>query len=173
MTGSGGVRWLECHQVALYLGALAVGAAAGLGAPSVAGGLDVMITPVLGLLLFATFLGVPIIELPHVDQRCCTEVHRRDEQARCAVRRHPAHGRRRPARCRPELLRAERRVRDYPAGTYTIASLVIIIPLLILGWYLMRVRILEIAKAREGYTGAFPMVANRLLGDSASHPKKE
>ncbi|RFA13359.1 L-asparagine permease [Subtercola boreus] len=61
---------------------------------------------------------------------------------------------------------------DYPAGTYTIASLVIIIPLLILGWYLMRGRILEIAKAREGYTGAFPTVANRPTGQRGVPPKE-
>ncbi|WP_307812289.1 amino acid permease [Lacisediminihabitans changchengi] len=50
---------------------------------------------------------------------------------------------------------------DYPAGTFTVASLVIIIPLLILGWFVFRGRILALAKAREGYTGPFPTVANR------------
>jgi len=50
---------------------------------------------------------------------------------------------------------------DFPVGTITIGSLVIIIPLLMLGWYLSRGRILAIAQEREGYTGAFPVVAER------------
>ncbi|MCW4465545.1 amino acid permease [Glutamicibacter sp. MNS18] len=37
---------------------------------------------------------------------------------------------------------------DNPVGTWTIASLVIIVPLLVLGWYLCRERINEIAGAR-------------------------
>ena len=62
---------------------------------------------------------------------------------------------------------------DYPAGTFTIASLIVIIPLLILGWYLMRGRILEIAKQREGFTGAFPTVANRPAGSSSTASRSE
>ncbi len=54
---------------------------------------------------------------------------------------------------------------DYPAGTFTVASLVIIIPLLILGWFLMRSRILAIAEARTGFTGTFPTIANRPTKD--------
>ncbi|MFJ3395020.1 amino acid permease [Leifsonia aquatica] len=50
---------------------------------------------------------------------------------------------------------------DYPTGTWTVASLVVIIPLLIIGWYAQRGRILEIAQKREGYTGAHPVVASR------------
>jgi L-asparagine permease len=50
---------------------------------------------------------------------------------------------------------------DYPTGTFTVASLVVIIPLLVLGWYAQRSRILAIAKEREGYTGAHPVVAAR------------
>ncbi|MCL2514342.1 MAG: amino acid permease [Microbacteriaceae bacterium] len=46
---------------------------------------------------------------------------------------------------------------DYPAGTYTIASLVVIIPLLILGWYLQRDRIMRIAEERT-HTIAFPVI---------------
>jgi len=38
---------------------------------------------------------------------------------------------------------------------------VVIIPLLIIGWYAQRGRILEIAQKREGYTGAHPVVASR------------
>lgn len=50
---------------------------------------------------------------------------------------------------------------DYPTGTYTVASLVVIIPLLIGGWYAQRSRILAIAQSREGYTGAHPVIAAR------------
>jgi L-asparagine permease len=50
---------------------------------------------------------------------------------------------------------------DFPVGTITISSLVVIIPLLIIGWYASRDRIKAIAAAREGYTGAFPVVAER------------
>ncbi|SDQ74504.1 L-asparagine permease [Curtobacterium sp. UNCCL20] len=46
---------------------------------------------------------------------------------------------------------------DYPVGTYTIASLVIVIPLLIVGWFLQRDRILRIASLREGVTGPYPI----------------
>ena len=46
---------------------------------------------------------------------------------------------------------------DYPVGTYTIASLVIIIPLLVVGWFLQRDRILRIAALREGVTGPYPI----------------
>ena len=49
--------------MALYLVAIAVGAMVGLAAPEVAPVLEVATNPVLALLLFATFLGVPIIEL--------------------------------------------------------------------------------------------------------------
>ncbi|WP_219729669.1 amino acid permease [Pseudarthrobacter sp. NBSH8] len=50
---------------------------------------------------------------------------------------------------------------DSPVGTWTIASLVIVIPALMLGWRLCRERVLEIAAIRDGYTGPFPRVANR------------
>ncbi|WP_083295299.1 amino acid permease [Curtobacterium sp. BH-2-1-1] len=46
---------------------------------------------------------------------------------------------------------------DYPIGTYTIASLIIVIPLLILGWFLQRDRILRIASLRSGITGPYPV----------------
>jgi L-asparagine permease len=54
---------------------------------------------------------------------------------------------------------------DWPVGTLTISSLVIIIPLLIVGWYACRGRILEIASAREGFTGQVPILPNRPLAD--------
>jgi len=50
---------------------------------------------------------------------------------------------------------------DSPVGTWTIASLVVIIPLLMLGWRLCKHRILEIAAVRDGFTGPAPLVANR------------
>ena len=50
---------------------------------------------------------------------------------------------------------------DHPIGTWTVATLVIIIPALIGGWYLVRARVLAVAQERIGYTGEFPLVANR------------
>ncbi len=55
--------WMEKHQVALYLLALAVGAALGLGIPAVAHPAELAINPVLGVLLYATFLGVPFAKI--------------------------------------------------------------------------------------------------------------
>ncbi|MFI6170042.1 amino acid permease [Nocardia sp. NPDC051052] len=49
---------------------------------------------------------------------------------------------------------------DYPVGTWTVASLVLIIPMLIVGWLVARKRVLSIAEERMGYTGEFPVVAN-------------
>ncbi|WP_433682927.1 amino acid permease [Nocardia sp. CA-119907] len=49
---------------------------------------------------------------------------------------------------------------DYPVGTWTVASLVVIVPALIIGWYAARKRVLAIAAMRGGYTGEFPVVAN-------------
>ena len=56
---------------------------------------------------------------------------------------------------------------DWPVGTLTISSLVIIIPALIGGWFLCRDRIFAIAVEREGFTGHVPVVANRPLADQA------
>ncbi|WP_225725100.1 MULTISPECIES: amino acid permease [unclassified Nocardia] len=49
---------------------------------------------------------------------------------------------------------------DYPIGTWTVATLAVIIPMLIVGWYAARRRVLSIAEQRMGYTGEFPVVAN-------------
>ncbi|MBB5915850.1 L-asparagine permease [Nocardia transvalensis] len=49
---------------------------------------------------------------------------------------------------------------DYPVGTWTVASLVILIPALIIGWFVVRDRVLAVAREREGYTGEYPVVAN-------------
>ncbi len=54
---------------------------------------------------------------------------------------------------------------DWPTGTLTIGTLIVIIPALVAGWYACRGRILEIAAAREGFTGRIPVVANRPLSD--------
>lgn len=53
------IRAIERYQVGLYLLAIAGGAVLGWSLPAVAEPLEYAITPVLGLLLFATFLGIP------------------------------------------------------------------------------------------------------------------
>ncbi|MEV8221784.1 arsenic resistance protein [Dietzia maris] len=53
------VEWMERHQVSLYLAALALGGVVGVAAPAVAGPAELAIQPVLALLLYATFLGIP------------------------------------------------------------------------------------------------------------------
>ncbi|MFS0730919.1 amino acid permease [Curtobacterium sp. 1P10AnD] len=66
---------------------------------------------------------------------------------------------------------------DWPVGTFTIASLVIIIPLLVVGWFLQRDRILRIAALREGVTGPFPIgvrdPANQIRRDGEDEPRTE
>ncbi len=57
------VRWWDARQVPIYLAALAAGAVAGLLAPGASVPLGAAITPLLALLLFATFLAVPLGEL--------------------------------------------------------------------------------------------------------------
>jgi len=47
---------------------------------------------------------------------------------------------------------------DFPVGTYTVASLPIVGVLLLAGWFMVRRRVREIAEAREGYTGAVPVL---------------
>lgn len=54
---------LERHQVACYLGAIAVAAAAALATPTMVSGLELAVTPLLALLLYATFLQVPAADL--------------------------------------------------------------------------------------------------------------
>ncbi len=54
---------MEHHQVAIYLGAMAVGGILGWLAPSAGPGLEHLINPTLGALLFVTFLQVPAAEL--------------------------------------------------------------------------------------------------------------
>ena len=47
---------------------------------------------------------------------------------------------------------------DYPVGTYTLVAMLVVIPLLIIGWFAVRERVREIAALRDGYTGAHPVV---------------
>jgi L-asparagine permease len=58
---------------------------------------------------------------------------------------------------------------DHPIGTWTVATLVLIIPALIIGWYAVRGRVLAVAQERQGYTGPFPVVANRPLPDDKNN----
>ncbi|MET0297488.1 MAG: arsenic resistance protein [Microbacterium sp.] len=53
------VAWMERHQVALFVAAIAVGAAVGLAIPDAGAAVEPAITPALGALLYVTFLGVP------------------------------------------------------------------------------------------------------------------
>jgi ACR3 family arsenite efflux pump ArsB len=55
----GSVEWMERHQIALYVAGLALGAVVGLAWPVVAHPAELAIHPVLALLLYATFLGIP------------------------------------------------------------------------------------------------------------------
>lgn len=62
------VEWWDHHQVILYFAAIAAGAVLGFGAklvgvPELPAVLAWWITPTLGLLLFATFLSVPVAQL--------------------------------------------------------------------------------------------------------------
>ncbi len=60
---SGLVAQMERHQVAIYVGAILAGVLVGFLAPSAGPGLEVAINPVLGALLYVTFLQVPAREL--------------------------------------------------------------------------------------------------------------
>ncbi|MBL0799131.1 arsenic resistance protein [Streptomyces albidoflavus] len=57
------VERMEMHQVAVYVGAMVTGALVGWAAPGIAPGLEHAVNPVLGALLFVTFLQVPAAEL--------------------------------------------------------------------------------------------------------------
>ncbi|MFJ4760198.1 arsenic resistance protein [Kocuria marina] len=59
------VEWMERHQVALYVAGLALGSVAGLAWPAVAHPAELAIHPVLALLLYATFLGIPFDRIGH------------------------------------------------------------------------------------------------------------
>lgn len=55
-------RWAERHQIALYLGAIASGLGAGWVFPA-SHALGFAVAPVIGVLLYATFLGVPFTRI--------------------------------------------------------------------------------------------------------------
>lgn len=57
------IGWWDEHQILLYMAAILIGAVVGLVAPQLAPVLEHTIEPVLILLLFATFLAVPLIEV--------------------------------------------------------------------------------------------------------------
>lgn len=57
------VDWADTHQASLYIAAIVFGGVLGVVAPSVAPTLSAATNPVLAVLLFATFLGVPLIEV--------------------------------------------------------------------------------------------------------------
>lgn len=57
------VGWAEARQIPLYLAGLAAGAVLGLAVPTVAGPAEAVINPVLALLLYATFLGIPFARM--------------------------------------------------------------------------------------------------------------
>lgn len=54
---------LERHQVWVHLGAIVAGLATGALAPALAGAVEILLWPVLGLLLYATFTQVPLTHL--------------------------------------------------------------------------------------------------------------
>lgn len=60
------VQRMERHQVPLYLIALAFGAAVGLLVPAAANPAEIAINPAIGLLLYATFLGIPFVNVGKV-----------------------------------------------------------------------------------------------------------
>ncbi len=57
------VAWMERHQISLYLMAILAGGVVGFLAPGSATVLEHSINPVLGLLLYATFLGIPFASI--------------------------------------------------------------------------------------------------------------
>jgi ACR3 family arsenite efflux pump ArsB len=57
------VPWMERRQIGLYLVAIVAGGATGFLEPGSAAALELAINPVLGLLLYATFLGIPFASL--------------------------------------------------------------------------------------------------------------
>lgn len=57
------VDWWDRHQVALYIAAIICGGVFGVLAPGAAPVLTAATNPALAILLFATFLGVPLIEV--------------------------------------------------------------------------------------------------------------
>jgi L-asparagine permease len=48
---------------------------------------------------------------------------------------------------------------------WTLASLLVIVPGLVAGWFVARKRVLAVAREREGFTGQFPVIAVRPMQD--------
>ena len=59
-----GNAWMQGHQIALYLSAITAGCVLGLALPAASKGLENSVNPFLGLLLYATFLGMPLTRFP-------------------------------------------------------------------------------------------------------------
>ncbi len=55
---------------------------------------------------------------------------------------------------------------DAPIGTWTVASLVVIVPALVVGWYVVRHRVMAVAGEHTGRAGPHPPIAN-----PAVHPR--
>ncbi|MGO4146316.1 amino acid permease [Paenarthrobacter sp. YAF11_1] len=56
-------------------------------------------------------------------------------------------------------------------GRWVLASLLVLIPLLVIGWFAAREGIVAAAKEREGYTGSVPVLANRTFIEPERTPK--
>ncbi|WP_144790622.1 arsenic resistance protein [Kocuria palustris] len=57
------VAWLERRQVPLYLAAMVLGAALGLALPAVTSAWEPAVPPLIAVLLWSTFLGIPLTQL--------------------------------------------------------------------------------------------------------------
>lgn len=62
------VEWVERHQVVLYLAGIILGSIVGLAFPQIADPTELAINPVLALLLYATFLGIPFGKIGHASR---------------------------------------------------------------------------------------------------------
>ncbi len=58
-----GSAWIQQHQIALYLIAILAGCLIGEVAPSSASAFSLAVNPLLGVLMFSTFLGIPLLGL--------------------------------------------------------------------------------------------------------------
>lgn len=58
---------------------------------------------------------------------------------------------------------------DYPVGTYTLLALLAVIPCLIIGWYAVRRRVMELAEQGQRFTGAHPVIAQRPAVNILNH----
>lgn len=56
-------------------------------------------------------------------------------------------------------------------GRWVLASLVLLIPALVIGWFAARGKIADAARAREGFTGVLPVVAGRQAAEALRRKK--